>query len=138
MAEDGARKLRVVEGASTGSEDLVEDYLETLSGRSASTTAAYGRILQQLAAWVAEHPGGSNGFHPELLTRTAVEGFLSELESRGYGTSHRLRTKSAISGFSAWLIEEKGMLQRNPARGVEIPAQQLLALTEVGKEAAAA
>jgi hypothetical protein len=95
MTEDGARSLRVVEGVETGSRDLVGEYLETLSGRSASTVEAYSRILRQLAAWVAERPGGSDGFRPELLTRTAVEGFLSELEARGHGTSHRLRAKSA-------------------------------------------
>jgi site-specific recombinase XerC len=83
--------------------------------------------LRQLSAWIAERPGGSDEFRPELLTRTAVEGYLSELEARGHGTSHRLRAKSAISGFATWLVEEKGLLRRNPARGVEIPSQPLLA-----------
>lgn len=41
--------------------------------------------------------------------------------------SHRLRAKSAISGFATWLVEEKGLLRRSPTRGVEIPAQPLLA-----------
>ena len=127
MAEDGVRNLRVVEGVETGSGDLVGEYLGTLGGRSSATVEAYSRILRQLAAWIAERPGGTHGFRPELLTRTAVEGFLSELEMRGHGTSHRLRTKSAISGFATWLIEEKGLLRRNPTRGVEIPAQPLLA-----------
>lgn len=127
MAEDGARNLRVIEGLSASYRDLVGEYLETLSGRSKSTVEAYGRILRQLSAWVAERPGGADGFRPELLTRTAVEGFLAELAARGHGTSHRLRAKSAISGFSVWLVEEKGLLSRNPARGIEIPAQQLLA-----------
>lgn len=49
------------------------------------------------------------------------------MEASGYGASHRLRAKSAISGFCVWLIEEKGLLRRNPARGVEIPSQQILA-----------
>jgi site-specific recombinase XerD len=127
MAEDGARNLRVVEGSEGSSENPIEDDLGTLSGRSASTVDAYGRILRQFASWVAERPGGSDGFRPELLTRTAVEGFLSELEAKGHGASHRLRAKSAISGFSTWLIEEKGILRRNPVRGVEISAQQVLA-----------
>ena len=127
MAEDGARNLRLVEGVEAGSTDLVGEYLGTLGGRSTATVDAYGRVLRQLAAWVAERPGGSDGFQPELLTRTAVEGFLSELETRGHGTSHRLRAKSAISRFATWLVEEKGLLRRNPTRGVEIPAQPLLA-----------
>jgi site-specific recombinase XerD len=127
VAEDGVPRLRVVEGAEAGSEDLVGEYLATLGGRSVSTVEAYRRILRQLAAWVAERPGGSSGFRPELLTRTAVEGFLSELEARGHGTSHRAKAKSAISGFCVWLVEEKALLGRNPTRGVEVPASQVLA-----------
>ncbi|MCA1740115.1 MAG: tyrosine-type recombinase/integrase [Actinobacteria bacterium] len=88
---------------------------------------AYGRILRSLAAWVAERPGGSGGFRPELLTRTALQTYLRELETRGYSVSHRSRVKSVASGFARWLIEEKGLLRRNPARGVEVPAQPLLA-----------
>jgi len=127
MAENGARNLRVVEGAGPGSEDLAGEYLATLGGKSASTVDAYRRILRQLAAWVAERPGGASGFRPELLTRTAVEGFLSDLEARGHGPSHRAKAKSAISGFCVWLVEEKGLLRRNPTRGVEVPTMQVLA-----------
>jgi site-specific recombinase XerD len=119
--------LRVVEEATAGSGDLVGEYLSTLGGRSAATVDAYGRILRRLAAWVSERPAGAAGFRPELLTRTAVEGFLSELEARGHGPSHRAKAKSAISGFATWLVEEKGLLRRNPTRGVEVPAMQVLA-----------
>jgi site-specific recombinase XerC len=127
MAEDGARSLRLVEEPQVGSGDLIEEYLGTLGGRSGATVYAYGRVLRQLAAWVTERPGGASGFRPELLTRTAVEGFLSELDAKGHGTSHRAKAKSAISGFATWLIEEKGLLRKNPTRGVEVPAMQVLA-----------
>ena len=127
MAADGVRKLRVVEGAEAGSEDLAGEYLATLGGRSASTVDAYRRILRQLAAWVAQRPGGASGFRPDFLTRTAVEEFLSEMEARGHGPSHRAKAKSAISGFATWLVEEKGLLRRNPTRGVEVPTMQVLA-----------
>lgn len=83
--------------------------------------------MRQLAAWVAQRPGSTSGFWPDLLTRTAVEGFLSELEARGHGPSHRAKAKSAISGFCVWLVEEKGLLPRNPTRGVDVPATQVLA-----------
>lgn len=45
----------------------------------------------------------------------------------GYSIAHRARVKSAVSGFARWLIEEKGILQRNPTRGLNIPPQPLLA-----------
>ncbi len=125
MAEAEARKLRVIEGAKVGPWDLVAEYLATLGGRSASTVDAYETILRQLAAWVAERPGGASGFRPELLTRTAVEGFLSGFGARGHGASHRAKAKSAISGFCVWLVEEKGLLRRNPTPGAKVPAMQV-------------
>lgn len=125
--QSGARNLRVVGEKEAGSEDLVEEYLLTLEGRSAPTVEVYTRILRSLTGWTAERPGGSGGFRPELLTRTALETYLKDLEARGYSVSHRSRVKSVASGFARWLIEDKGLLRRNPARGVEVPAQPLLA-----------
>lgn len=127
MAETNAPDLRVVGGREGEPGDLVEEYLGTLGGRSASTVDAYGRVLRSLAGWVSERPGGSGGFQPELLTRTALETYLKDLDARGYSVSHRSRVKSVASGFAAWLIEEKGLLRKNPTRGVEVPAQALLA-----------
>ena len=126
-AHDGARGLRLVVESEDGPEDLVGEYLATLGGRSDSTVDAYGRILRSLAGWVSERPGGAAGFRPELFTRTAVETYLKELDVRGYSVSHRSRVKSVASGFAGWLIEEKGLLRKNPTRGVEVPAQALLA-----------
>ncbi len=127
MAETGAPDLRVVGEQEGGLEDLVGEYLATLGGRSASTVDVYGRILRSLAGWVSERPGGSGGFRPELFTRTAVETYLKELEQRGYSVSHRSRVKSVASGFAGWLVEEKGLLRKNPTRGVEVPGRALLA-----------
>lgn len=126
-ARDEPRNLRVVGEEEADSEDLVEEYLLGLEGRSAPTVEVYARILRSLAGWVAERPGGSSGFRPELLTRTALETYLKEFEARGYSVSHRSRVKSVASGFARWLIEDKGLLRRNPTRGVEVPAQALLA-----------
>ncbi|MBA4116295.1 MAG: site-specific integrase [Rubrobacter sp.] len=127
MPEAAAPKLRVVERREGVAEDLMGEYLKTLSGKSASTVEAYERILSRLTAWIPEQPGGSGGFRAELLTRTAVETYLAELGALGYSANHRAKVKSAISGFGRWLVEEKGVLRRNPARGVEIPPHQQLA-----------
>lgn len=123
----GVRGLRLVGEFKGGPEDLVGEYLATLGGRYSPTVDAYGRILRSLAGWVAERPGGSGGFRPDLFTRTALETYLKELEARGYSVSHRSRVKSVASGFAGWLIEERGLLRKNPTRGVEVPAQALLA-----------
>ena len=128
MTRGADSELRVLEGGAAAADgDLVGEYLATLGGRSSATVDVYRRILGQLARWVEERPGGASGLRPELLTRTAVEDFLSELEARGHGSSHRAKAKSAISGFATWLGKEKGLLRKNPARGVEVPASQVLA-----------
>ncbi len=106
---------------------LLSEYACSLSGKSEGTLEAYLRILRQFSGWVAERPGGEGAFRPEQLTRTAVETYLAHLEAEGYSVSHRARVKSALSGFARWLIEEKGLLRRNPTRGVDIPVQPLLA-----------
>ena len=106
---------------------LLSEYLWSLSGRSGGTVEAYARVLRQFRTWLAERPGSEGTFRPEQLTRTAVETYLAHLEAEGYSISHRARVKSAVSGFARWLIEEKGVLRRNPTRGVDIPAQPLLA-----------
>jgi site-specific recombinase XerD len=106
---------------------LLAEYAWSLSSKSEGTLEAYLRILRQFSGWVAERPGGDGAFRPEQLTRTAVETYLAHLEAQGYSVSHRARVKSAVSGFARWLIEEKGVLRRNPTRGVDIPAQPLLA-----------
>lgn len=127
MSEEAAPELRVVGKEEEGAQDLVGEYLETLGGRSPATVEAYGRVLRQFTSWVAHRPGGGGEFAPELVTRTAVETYLSELGARGYSANQRAKVKSAVSGFGRWLVEEKGLLRRNPARGVEIPPHQQLA-----------
>ncbi len=81
----------------------------------------------QLTRWIAARPGNGGSFQPEAFTRTALETYLSQLEMDGYSISHRARVKAVAGGFARWLIEEKELLRRNPARGVEIPAQAVLA-----------
>jgi site-specific recombinase XerD len=107
--------------------ELAEEYIATLAGKAAGTVDAYGRILRQLTQWIAARPGNGGCFRPEAFTRTALETYLSQLEAEGYSISHRARVKAVAGGFARWLIEEKEVLRRNPARGVEIPAQAVLA-----------
>ena len=92
-----------------------------------ATVDAYLRILRQFTAWVTKLPGQGGQFVPSQLTTTAVERYLSVLKEQGYSVSHRTRVKTVINGFCQWLIEEKQALTRNPTRGVEIKAQQVLA-----------
>src|SRR6266550_3770249 len=63
-----------------------------------------------------------------------LTGALASLEQEGFSLNHRARVKSTISSFSRWLMEEKGLLQRNPARGVDIPPQQALAPRQLSED----
>jgi site-specific recombinase XerD len=113
---------------------LVDDYVAALRGKAPGTIDAYGRILRQLTAWVAIRPGSDGQFQPEHFTRTALEMYLADLAADGYSVSHRMRVKAVAGGFARWLIEEKGLLRRNPARGVDVPAQAVLAPRQLSRD----
>lgn len=108
-------------------EALLQAYEQSLAGKANGTLDAYMRTVRQLTAWVADRPGNGGRFQPQQLTRTAIAMYLAHLEQEGYSINHRIRVKSTISSFARWLIEEQGMLQRNPTRGIDLPPQQLLA-----------
>jgi site-specific recombinase XerD len=109
-------------------------YLDSLAGKAASTMDVYTRALRQFLVWLRERPGSTATFQPATFTRTAVETYLADLEQQHVSVSHRARTKAVLSGFARWLIEDQGLLQRNPTRGVAIPAQALLAPRELSAD----
>ncbi len=124
MAKIEGRGLRVVREAEAGSEDLLGECL--LVGRQGIFKRC-GGLRDNLAGAGGLGRGQTRrrgGFQPELLTRTAMETYLGELAARGYSTSHRAKARSAASGVVQWLVEEKGLLRRHPAGGVEVPPRQ--------------
>ena len=64
----------------------------------------------------------------------SLETYLGALQTQGHSISHCARVKSVVGSFARWLIEEKALLQRNPARGVELPPQPLLDPRELRPE----
>lgn len=108
-------------------ENLLQEYEQFLSGKAKGTIEAYLHTVRHVMAWIADRPGHGYHFLPQQLTKTAVEMYLAQLERKGYSLNHRARVKSTISTFAHFLIEEKGLLQRNPTRGVNLPAQPMLA-----------
>src|SRR5437868_2367342 len=106
---------------------LVGEYEQFLSGKAEGTMDAYLRTVRHLIGWVARLPGNEGQFQPPQLTQTAVERYLAHLEQEGFSLNHRTRVKSTISNFAQFLIEEKGLLRRNPTRGIELPPLPLIA-----------
>ncbi|MBG9568486.1 tyrosine-type recombinase/integrase [Brevibacillus agri] len=107
-------------------ENYVERFLASNPRFSEGTADAYGRALRQFMEWISTKPGSEGRFQPSSLTKTALTVYLDELASNGYSVSHRNRVKYAISSFSNWLIE-RGELSKNPANGIDVPAQPLMA-----------
>ena len=108
-------------------EFLLQEYEHFLSNKAEGTIDAYVRTIRQVMEWIAQRPDNGGIFHPRQLTKTAVEVYLASLEQEGFSLNHRARVKSTISSFARWLMEEKGLLQRNPTRGVDLHSQQVLA-----------
>lgn len=104
-------------------DEWLTTYRATLEGRSDVTIDAYLRAIRQFAIWFAERPGNSGQFYPQSITRTAIDMYLRTLNS----ISHKNLARSALSGFCIWLIEEPGILTKNPTRGISIPPQAALA-----------
>jgi site-specific recombinase XerD len=103
--------------------DWIADYRVALEGRDALTIDAYLRVVRQFAVWLCERPGNDGAFDPHSITRTAVDLYLSTLKS----TSHKNLARSALSSFCTWLMEEHGLLTKNPTRGIHIAPQAVLA-----------
>jgi site-specific recombinase XerD len=106
---------------------LLGEYEQFISGKAQGTMEAYLRTVRDLIGWVAQRPGNQGQFQPPQLTKTAVELYLAHLEQEGLSLNHRARVKSTISNFARFLIEEKGLLQRNPTRDIDLPPMPLLA-----------
>ena len=106
---------------------LLDEYEQFLSGKAQGTTDAYLRTVRQVMGWVAQLPGNAGRFQPQQLTQRTVERYLTHLEQEGLSLNHRARVKSTISNFAQFLIEEKGLLHRNPTRGIDLPPMPLLA-----------
>src|SRR5437660_4588600 len=99
---------------------LLGEYEQFLSRKAEGTREAYLRTARQLIGWVAQRPGNEGPFQPPQLTQTAVQLYLTHLEQEGLSLNHRARVKSTISNFAWFLIEEKGLLQHNPTRGINL------------------
>lgn len=98
-----------------------------LSHKNPGTADVYQRTIRDFFLWLDEFLGSSSFSFPQLTRSTVKKIYLNELEKTRYSLSHRVRVKSVLSNFCQWLIDEQGLPKRNPARSLELPAQQVLA-----------
>ena len=108
----------------TNSSIWISTYSEAcLSRKKPGTINVYQRVLRDFLLWFSPQPGHISS-HFDQLTRTTVESYLTSLEEAGYSVSHRRRVKSVLSHFCQWLIDEHGLLKRNPTQGLAVPSPQ--------------
>lgn len=106
---------------------LLDEYRDSLAGKSQGTIDNYVRAVDSLTRWIADLPGSEGTFHPDHFTKTAMQSYMDKLEREGYSASYRNVVKSATSNFADWLIDEKELLERNPTRRIQIEAKQMMA-----------
>ena len=100
---------------------LLGEYEQFLLGKAEGTREIYLRTVRHLVGWLAQQADNEKYFQPSQLTQAAVELYLTHLDQEGLSLHHRARVKSTISNFAQFLIEEKGLLQRNPTRSIDLP-----------------
>jgi site-specific recombinase XerD len=118
----------------TNSSIWISTYSEAcLSRKNPGTIDVYQRVLRDFLLWFSPQPGPLSS-HFDQLARTTVEIYLTSLEEAGYSVSHRRRVKSVMSNFCQWLIDEHGLLKRNPTQGLAVPSSQVLAPRRLSDE----
>lgn len=94
-------------------------FVATLGSRDPKTAAAYLSTLRDLKSWLADRPGGFP-FRIELLTETAVRGYMDHLAASNRAPRTRSKALTGIRSFGRWAVDE-GLLRRNPAAHIERP-----------------
>jgi len=104
-------------------------FAQAMGNRDPATIAAYQAVLRDLVAWLASRPGGRS-FRMDLVTETAVRGYLDHLRAEGRAPRTRAKALAVLRRFCRWAVDE-GLLRRNPVSGVERPTVIALAPTEL-------
>lgn len=114
--------------------DYLQQYQAYLTGKASGTIEVYLRLNRQFLTWLSARPGNPASFEPQLFTVTALEIYLTHLERLGYTPAHCRLVKAATSSFACFLIKEKNLLRRNPARGLKVGSQPLLPPRELSPD----
>lgn len=108
-------------------------FIETLGAKDPKTVVAYRTVLRAFVAWLAQQPGGQP-FRMEIVTETAVRGYLDHLAVLGRAPQTRAKARTALHRFCRW-AQAEGLLRRNPVAAVQRPTIATLAPTELTPEA---
>lgn len=115
--------------------DTYKSYL--FQDKKGQTAKDYGYIMADFVKWLADRPMHQGKFRPEMISTAAVEMFLNrkrpvkdpitgEEKEEPYSIRYKNKMRAALSHFCSWLMDQ-GLLDKNPARQVDIPPQPLMA-----------
>lgn len=99
--------------------DVLYPFAQTLAARDPKTVRAYLSALRGFVIWVEDQPGG-RPFRMELVTETAIRGYLDFLTTNNRSARTRSQVLTAIRRLGRWAVGE-GLLRRNPAQAIEPP-----------------
>lgn len=99
--------------------DSLAVFARSLAGRDPKTVRAYLSSLRGFVTWLSQQPGG-HLFRVELVTETAIQGYLDWLAASGYAPRTRSQALTALRRFCRWALGE-GLLAQNPANRIQRP-----------------
>lgn len=111
----------------------LQAFSAAIAANDPKTIAAYQTILRQFVAWLATMPGGEP-FRMDLVTATAIRGYLDSLKVAGRAPRTQAKAITALQRFCRW-AQEEGLLRRNPVAQIERPTIMTLAPTELSPDA---
>ena len=84
-------------------QNLLQAFADSLAGRDPKTIKTYLSSLSGFVAWLAQKPGGQP-FRMELMTVTAIEGYLDMLAAKGRAPRTRSQALTALRRFCRWAM----------------------------------
>ncbi len=89
---------RVVDDLTNLDPDPVRAFIHFLDGRDPKTIAAYRGTVRTFVAWLATMPGG-DPFRMDLVTATAIRGYLESLKAAGRAPRTQAKAITALQRF---------------------------------------
>lgn len=113
-------------------ERLLEEFAASFSGHDPKTIRTHLSSLNGFVGWLEQQPVGQP-FRTELLTETAIEGYLDTIAAKGRAPRTRSQALIVLRRFCRWAMGE-GLMSRNPANRITRPTVVATAPRELTDE----
>jgi site-specific recombinase XerD len=114
---------KIVPFPSSDTTPWIEQYQQArFTTISDGTRQVYVSILQHFFRWLAGGKKQREAVDVRTLTPALLERYFTTLARDGYSPSHCKRTKSVLTHFCQWLVDDQELLDHNPLRGLALPS----------------